>query len=137
MSLKSKEKAAKKREHLKQFALQEQRKLELRSESLKTVTAGFGRTIRTKEIEDNWHASKMPKYPKQQLVNRPEDRWKLDKQKSMQILSKEMQERERIAKEKFKELQSRIGPVFNKGPLQVLTDTDLAAERRGELRRRS
>lgn len=49
----------------------------------------------------------------------------------------EMAEREAAALQRTKEMQARVGPVGNKMGPQYMTDSDLADERQGLLRRRS
>jgi len=80
----------------------------------------------------------MPQYPVvRREVHHVEKRFVAPDPEPRPYLSPEMAEREARAQEHFRQLQSRIGPSFNKGPLQLLTDSELAAEKRGELRRRS
>jgi len=139
MSLKSKAKAAAAREKNKKKALQEQQQNEARVLALKNMTSGFARTKRSAEVEQQFQQAKIPVYERRSVVptRSVDERFPISVSKPVQQLSEEMQQREAAAKEKFKELQSRIGPAYNKGPYVLLSEGELAAEKKGELRRRS
>lgn len=49
----------------------------------------------------------------------------------------DMAEREEAARQRTREMKARVGPVGNKMGPQYMTDSDLADERQGLLRRRS
>jgi len=138
-SSRSKEKAARSRIKNQQLKVQEQQKQEARVQALKTMTSGFARTVRTAEIEQKYKASKLPVYARTQVVQTRslDERFPLPIPKQKQQLSEEMQRREAAAKEKYEIMKTRVAPIANKMGAQYLSESELAAERKGELRRRS
>lgn len=144
MSLKSKAKAARKREQLKASREREIQKDLERVSELKTRTAGFARTSRSEAVEAAFKQSKMPTYAKQRAVEHTRstaERFDLSygnkRPAVMGEATAEMIERQAQAQEQAKLFKNRVAPVGNKMGPQLLTDSELAAERRGELRRRS
>jgi hypothetical protein len=137
MSLKSKAKAAKQRAHKQRMAEQEVQATATKAVKLKTAVAGFARTGRTADIVRAHEQAKMPKYRQRTEVNHTEDRFPKHKDKPIVSLSDDMRKREQAALEKTKEYKARVGPAFNKGGYQLLDEGVLAAEKKGELRRRS
>lgn len=141
MSLRSKAKAAKKREALKQAREVEEMKIETNAVRLRSMTTGFARTERGAQQVQMFKQSKMPSYvfDRRTSVTHAEESQRFvrraDKQK--QTLTPEMEAREKAAQERYSEMKSRVGPAYNKGPTQYLSVGELEAERRGELRRRS
>jgi len=144
MSLKSKAKAAKKREQLKLQRQQEVARDVAKVAELKSRTSGFARTQRTKAHEQAFVASKMPVYARQQTVTHRQseaERFDLSYGKKRAAVvgdaTPEMLQREADAVERTKMFKNRVAPAYNKGGLQLLSEGEVAAERRGELRRRS
>lgn len=140
MSLKSKAKAAKQREHNKKLRQQEVAKLERKAEELKTRSSGFARTGRTAQHVASFNASKIPTYkPRDDTpVSHSPDRFRHPEAKPVERLSDEMAAREQAAKDDYRtRIQSRVGPAFNKGGLQYLGDADLIEQQGGGGRRRS
>lgn len=140
MSLKSKVKAAKQRENAKKLKLQEQQQMEACVQALKNMSSGFARTKRSAGTEQQYQQSKFPVYERRSPIvptRSLDQRFPISIPKQTVPLTEEMQQREMVAKEKFKEMQSRIGMSYNKGPLTLLTEGELAAEKKGELRRRA
>jgi hypothetical protein len=138
--MKSKDKAAKQREHNRRQKLQEQQANDARVLGLKNMTSGFARTARTKEVEAAFAASKIPVYSKTRTVVHSQslaERFTAPAPKPKQQLSEEMQQREAAAREQYEEMKKRVGPAYNKGGYQYLSEGELAAEKKGELRRRS
>lgn len=145
MSLRSKAKAAKKRDQLKQQRIAEVAKVNARVTELKTRTAGFARSKRTPEQELAYERSKIPQYVNKRpgVVAHAGD---LSERFDMRLRSKpvvmgdltdELAQRQADAVERAKEYKSRVGPAYNKGPTVLLSEGEIAAEKRGELRRRS
>lgn len=144
MSLKSKAKAAKKREQLKQQREREIAKDLAKVQEMKTRTAGFARTERTAAHKQAFEASKMPVYAKQRVVvhtRSDAERFDLSYGNKRPAVvgeaTPEMLEREAQAQERTKLFKNRVAPAYNKGGLQLLSEGEVAAEKRGELRRRS
>lgn len=141
MSKASKLKAAKLRAKVKAAKATEVHKLEAKAASLKTQTLGLARTPRRKDTVDAFEASKMPQYAKQKSVrhNRPLDqRFTMADPKPTRQLTGEMLQRELAAKEVYEtKMKPRIAPAYNKGGDQYLSDSELTAQMKGELRRRS
>ncbi len=137
MSLASKAKAAKKRERLKQQVLLDQQKTENNAVRLKTLTTGFARTERTPDMIKAHERSKMPTYVVQKPVSHTNDRFPKHVSTPVVRMTPEMEERELKAQERYREMKGRVGPAFNKGGYQYLGETELEAEKKGELRRRS
>jgi hypothetical protein len=130
--------AAKKREKEKQRQAQELKAVEANCRKLQTLTSGFARTPRTPQIEAEFLRAKIPSYPKSGHTNTRSlaERFPVIEVKTKQQLSEEMAERERKAKERYREIQNRIGPAYNKGGDQLLSESEYAAMKKGELRRR-
>jgi hypothetical protein len=137
----SKLKAAKLRLKVKEARAAEVRKLEAKAASLKSQTLGLARTPRKKVVTDAFEASKMPQYAKQRAIQhtRPvEDRFTMAEPKPSRQLTGEMLARELAAKEIYEtKMKPRIGPAFNKSGDMYLSESELDAEKKGELRRRS
>lgn len=116
-------------------------KLEAKAAHLKTQTLGLARTQRTKAVVDDYEAAKLPRYAKQRPVNHAgplDERFTMPKPKPTRQLTAEMLAREQAAKEVYEtKMKPRIGPAFNKSGDMYLSDSELAAEKKGELRRRS
>jgi hypothetical protein len=140
MSLKSKAKAAAQREKNKKLRLQEQQQNEARVQALKNMSSGFARTPRTSKIEQQFQQSKIPVYERRSTVaptRSLDERFPISVPKVVQQLSEEMQQREAAAKERYAEMKTRVGQAFNKSGYSYLSDGELAAQKKGELRRRS
>lgn len=138
MSTAGKLKAAKRRLHQQKMREQEQEALARRKEREPIQT--FARTKRTKKVEQQYTAGKMPDLSFRDAVpvSHVDDRWTMAKAKPTPKLSDEMAEREQKAISHYRtNIQTRIGPVYNKGGDQYLIDADLEEVRRGGLRRRS
>jgi hypothetical protein len=141
VSLKSKAKAERKREQLKlQRALEEQ-KLQDSVDRLKTMTSGFARTKRTDRQQAIFEASKMPQYARQREVTRSADLSDRFTGKGRAIPTKHndpiMQARDEAAHERTKEIMKRVDIGYNKGGLMLLSESEFAAMKKGELKRRS
>jgi hypothetical protein len=137
--MKHKQKAAIQREKERKLKLQEQQRDEARLQGLKSMTSGFARTPRTKAIEAEFAASKIPVYSKTRTVVHSRslaERFTEPAPKPKQQLSEEMLQREALAQERYREIQNRISPVYNKGGEQLLSESEYEAMKRGELRRR-
>jgi hypothetical protein len=139
MSLKSKARAARKREHAKQQRAADEQRVQDNAVRLKTMTAGFGRTERTDKQVQAFKQSKMPTYnvDTRKHIHHGEDRFSGKLAKPKEVLSEEMQERDRLAHERTHEIQKRVDQVYNKGGLQLMSESEFQAMQRGELRRRS
>jgi len=139
MSLKSKAKAAAVREKNKKKALQEQQQNEARVLALKNMTSGFARTKRSAEVEQKFQQAKIPVYERRSVVptRSVDERFPISVVKPVQQLSEEMQQREAAAKERTREIQKRVDVAFNKGGLMLLSEGEMEAMKKGELRRRS
>jgi hypothetical protein len=142
VSIQSKAKAAKKRERLKEQQERERLSVEANANRLRAITTGFARTTRTKEQVAAYEASKFPQYVKGKTVEHSEDPDRFTmapyKRKTPFELDEEMLRREQRAKEHYEaNMKPRIAPAFNKGGDQYLTESELEAQRHGELRRRS
>lgn len=144
MSLKSKAKAAKKREQLKAVREREIAKDLAKVQEMKTRTAGFARTERRPEHKQAFEQSKMPVYAKQRTVQHTRseaERFDLSygnkRPAVMGEATDELLKREEQAREDTRKFKARIGPAYNKGPIVLLSEGEIAAEKRGELRRRS
>lgn len=136
MSLASKAKAAKKRERLKQLAAADLQKTGMNAARLKTMTTGFARTERTVDMIKAHERSKMPAYVIQKPVSHTNDRFPKHVNTPVAHMTPEMEERELKAQERYKEMKGRVGPAFNKSGDMYLSESELAAMRNGELRRR-
>lgn len=144
MSLKSKAKASKQRERLKLERERQVAKDKAVVVELQTRTAGFARTVRSASVEAAFEQSKMPVYVRQAQVQHSRstaERFDLSygnkKPAVMGELTDDLKQREEAAQEKTRLLKARVAPVGNKMGPQLLTESELQAERRGELRRRS
>jgi hypothetical protein len=139
MSLKSKAKAARKREHAKQQRAVDEQRVQDNAGRLKTMTSGFARTERTAKVEKAFKQAKMPSYnvDTRKNVRHGDDRFSTRVAKPKQVLSEEMQERDRLAHERTREVRKRVDQVYNKGGLQLMSESEFQAMQRGELRRRS
>jgi len=138
MSLKSKAKAQKKRDRCKFQREQEQQALAANVERLKTMTSGFARTNRTDADVRAFEQAKMPVYAQSAVkVSHVEKRFIGPEEKPKQVLSPEMARREQQAQERYREIQKRVDIGYNKGGLMLLSEGEVEAMRRGELRRRS
>lgn len=142
MSLKSKAKAAKKREHNRRMQIQEQATLDRNLERLKTMQGGFSlspepearkkeRKIYRPEPIGYRRESELESLP----LGRTEVSPLLDKTKVR--LSPEMQEREDRAKAVSESRKGRALPVYNKGPDIYYTDEMLKDVMSGANRRRN
>lgn len=137
--MKNKQRAEKQREQTRRLKLQEQQRDEARVQGLKSMTSGFARTPRTKAIEAEFAASKIPVYSKTRNVVHSRslaERFTAPTLKPKQQLSQEMQVREALAQERYREMQNRISPAYNKGGDTYLSESEYEAMKRGELRRR-
>lgn len=139
MSLKSKAKAAKARERVKEQRAAEEQKIANNAARLCALTSGFGRTKRKPKTEAKYAASKMPSYQmdSRKTVLHTEDRFTQAKAKPKQVLSPEMLARDQVAHERTREIQKRVDQAYNKGGLMLLSESEFQAMQRGELRRRS
>lgn len=144
MSLKSKAKAAKKREQLKAQRERDIAKDLAKVQEMKTRTSGFAKTERKDVHKQAFEASKMPVYPKQHAVQHARseaERFDLSygnkRPAVMGEASEDMLKREEQAREDARKFKARIGPAYNKGPIVLLSEGEIEAEKRGELRRRS
>lgn len=143
MSLKSKAKAAKKRDQVKAQQEKDRQALIGNAVKLQTMTSGFARTERSKDHVVLFEQSKMPQYVKNTPITHSHD---LADRFDMTLKSKpvvmgeateDLLRRQAEAVERAKEYKSRVGPAYNKGPTVLLSEGEIAAEKRGELRRRS
>ena len=140
MSLKSKAKAAKRREQLKTARELDQQRTSQKAEQLKAATSGFARTPRGKAIVEHYEAAKMPQYVKKKPVHHAGDdaeRFTGKPIVNAPILSEDMQKREQAAQQRTREIQKRVDVGYNKGGLMLLSESEFAAMQKGELRRRS
>lgn len=139
MSLRSKAKAAKKRQHLKEQQARELLSIEANAERLRSLSSNFARTERTETHTAMFRALKMPQYIKQKEVAHVEDRWTMGpKRKSREETDEEMRLREQKAREHYeRNMKPRVAPAYNKGGDMYLSEGELEAQRHGELRRRS
>jgi len=130
MSLKSKAKAAKTRAHKKLMATQEVQKLERNAERLKSMTGGFAIDKRQskKEVQPVLYRNY------QGFVEGSPD--PVYVAKSVPQYTEDMALREQRAQAQIKERKKLVMPLFNKGGLQLPTEADLVASKRGELKRR-
>jgi hypothetical protein len=136
----SKAKAAIQRERQRQLKLQEEQQVAARAAALKNMTAGFARTARSDSVIEAFNASKIPVYPKARTTSSRtlDERFPTQVVKQKQQLSEDMQKREALAVQHYETvMKSRIGPAFNKSGDMYLSESELAAEKKGELRRRS
>jgi len=133
-----KAKAAKEREKERARKLQEVQQVEARFQALKSMTSGFAKISRSPKVEQEFISAKMPVYRTSGIVNTrtPEQRFPATVMKVQPRLTGEMAEREEAAKERYREIQNRISPAYNKGGDQLLSESEYAAMKRGELRRR-
>lgn len=140
MSQKSKAKAAKRRERLKQDQQAETQRLAKKADQLRSVTAGFGRTTRAKTIEDHYEQAKMPVYVKIKPVRHvgdEADRFTGRAPQAKPILDEDMQRRDEAAHQRTHEIQKRVDIGYNKGGLMLLSESEFQAMKKGELKRRS
>ncbi|QRE00221.1 hypothetical protein [Burkholderia phage BCSR5] len=142
MSLKSKAKAAKQRERKQQEAAREAQRLADNANRLKTMSGGFSRSPVKRSTVQAFKASKMPQYVKQREVSHADgDRFLHMSAKTKPAvvgeLTPEMQAREAMAQSYAREYKNRVAPAYNKGPDMLMSDSEYAAMKRGELRRRS
>lgn len=108
---------------------EEDRLLKENYERLKNLTGGFARGGEVKIIKKRLSPpSTLPFLPAK--IDPPP---KIMKKKEY---TGDLLDRELAAKEKYREMQSRIAPVGNKMGAQYLNDTDLADFKKGLLRRR-
>ena len=130
--------AALKRAKEKQRREEEQQRVEANHRKLQTLTSGFARTPRTPKIEAEFLKAKIPTYPKTGMVHTRSlaERFPVSEARARQQLSDDMKERERIAKERYREIQNRIAAPYNKGGDMLLSESEYAAMKKGELRRR-
>jgi hypothetical protein len=140
MSLKSKAKAARKREHLKRQAAIDAEVVAKRAVKLKTMTTGFARTKRSPEVEEAFQARKIPVYALAKPVSHAGDeteRFTGKTVKNKPSLSPEMEARDQAAQARTREVQKRVDIGYNKGGLMLLSESEFQAMKRGELKRRS
>ena len=133
-----KAKAALARDKERARKLEEVQQVEARFQALKTMTSGFAKTSRSPKVEQEFISAKMPMYRTSGIVNtRSEaERFPVTLMKAQLRLTGEMAEREEAAKERYREIQNRIAPPGNKMGDQLLSESEYAAMKRGELRRR-
>ena len=139
MSQKSKAKAAKRREQMKQQKMLEEQSIKNNAARICALTTGFGRTKRTVKVEETFKAAKMPSYKKdfRKSVHHAEDRFPKIEAKQKRVLTPEMAEREKAAQERYHEMKKLVQPLGNKMGLQYPDADFIEASKRGELRRRS
>lgn len=149
MSQASKAKAAKKRAHQQRLKEQEQAALEKKAKELKTRVAGFGiksssSSNSLKKAREIYLSAKMPQYVKQREVNHVgsvAERFEFAGSKVKPIvqgeLTPELQQREQQAQDRLREIKKRVDIGYNKGGLMLLSEGEVEAMKRGELRRRS
>lgn len=142
MSLKSKAKAQKQREHNKRLHEQELQKTQSNALRLRAMTSGFARTERRAQDEQAFRESKTPTYAFERRVtvvhDKPlDERFTARSSEVRQLLSPEMAAREAAAVERYEEMKKMVQPLYNKGGLQYPDAGAVEAAKKGELRRRS
>jgi hypothetical protein len=138
MSLKSKAKAAKRREQNRKQQEIDAASVVANAERLRAMTSGFARTPRSVAQEQAFAQSKMPKYRvDSREVQHVEKRFVAPEPQPRPYLSAEMAAREEAAQERYREMKSLVQPLYNKGGPQYPDASAIEAARKGELRRRS
>jgi len=147
MSLRSKAKAEKKREQLRLQREREVAAVNARVAELMTRTAGFARSPRPPEMDEAYNRAKIPVYARQNKVHHVgtlHSRFDMSVTPKKPVVvgdggetSEELMLREVKALERTREIQKRVDVAFNKGGLQLLSEGEFEAMRKGELRRRS
>lgn len=138
MSLKSKAKADKRRQHLKNQRLLEEQKLAKNAHRLKTMTTSFSRSEISNEERQNFAKQKFPKLRVDDAeVSHVKDRWTMAKSNRRVETDEEMIERDMRARQEYERKKQRTGPLYNKGGYQYFGELDLAELQKGGLRRRS
>jgi len=124
----------KQRQHQQKLKDQEQQALERAYARLSSSVGGFARTKPKKGSTQ----PVMPSYPAPRTVNHSHDRFTpFIAQRPTYANDPLMRERQAAALKRTREIQKRIDVPFNKGGLQLLTEGEFQAMKRGELRRRS
>jgi hypothetical protein len=118
--------------------LQEEQQVAARFQALKSMTSGFAKTTRSSKVEREFIQAKMPVYRTSGIVNNRSaaERFPVTVMKVQPRLTGEMAEREEAAKDRYREIQNRVGPTYNKGGDMLMSESEYAAMKRGELRRR-
>lgn len=141
MSLKSKAKASRLRKKKKLEKQIEQQKLIKNELRIKTMGTGFATRPRTQKDIQQYLDKKMPIYQisRKQEIKHTEDRWTMHYIKpKRRETDLNMIERDQLAKEYYEiNIKTRIGQAYNKSGDMCLTESELAAMKAGQLRRRS
>jgi len=109
------------------------------AQRLCALTSGFAKTARKTDHVQAFEKSKMPQYVTKRSVSHVEDanRFIAPPPKPKQVLTPEMEQREKAAQERYAQMKSLVQPLYNKGGPQYPDASAVEAARRGELRRRS
>jgi hypothetical protein len=110
--------------------------LQKEAERLRSLSGGFSTTKRKKAVVDAFKRSQMPSYPQARSVAHASDRFVISERNSPKY-DGAMLQREADARAITHETRKRVDQAYNKGGLQLLTESEFAAMGRGELRRRT